>query len=35
MQPKAVLEIGAHIGSASIVMAAALKATGSGRLYCR
>jgi len=34
LQPKAVLEIGAHIGSASIVMAAALKAAGSGRLYC-
>ena len=34
LRPKAVLEIGAHIGSASVVMAAALKATGSGRLYC-
>lgn len=34
LRPKAVLEIGAHIGSASVVMAAALKATGSGQLYC-
>jgi predicted O-methyltransferase YrrM len=34
MRPKTVLEIGAHIGSASIVMGAALKANRYGTLYC-
>lgn len=34
LRPKTVLEIGAHIGSASIVMGAALKATNYGMLYC-
>jgi predicted O-methyltransferase YrrM len=34
LRPRAVLEIGAHIGSASVIMASALKANGSGMLYC-
>lgn len=34
MRPQSVLEIGAHIGSASVVIGAALKANGSGTLYC-
>lgn len=34
MRPKSILEIGAHIGSASIVMGAALKANDFGTLYC-
>src|SRR2546423_3071458 len=34
LRPNAVLEIGAHIGSASVVMGAALKATNRGTLYC-
>lgn len=34
LRPKVVLEIGAHIGCASVVMGAALKATGRGTLYC-
>jgi len=33
MRPKVVLEIGAHIGSASVVMGAALKSNGFGMLY--
>ena len=34
LRPKTVLEIGAHIGSASVVMGAASKATNFGMLYC-
>ncbi len=34
LRPKLVLEIGAHIGSASIVMGAALKANNFGKLIC-
>jgi len=34
LRPASVLEIGAHIGSASVVMGAALKATNNGTLYC-
>lgn len=34
LRPKLVLEIGAHIGSASVVMGAALKQNGYGKLYC-
>lgn len=34
LRPKTILEIGAHIGSASVVMGAALKANNYGLLYC-
>lgn len=34
MKPKRVLEIGTHIGSASVVMGTALKANGFGELIC-
>ena len=34
LRPETILEIGAHIGSASVVMGAALKANRFGRLYC-
>ncbi|KJK25733.1 hypothetical protein UB46_03515 [Burkholderiaceae bacterium 16] len=34
MRPKSILEIGAHIGSGSVVMGAALRANGFGNLYC-
>jgi predicted O-methyltransferase YrrM len=34
VRPKAVLEIGAHIGSTSVVIGTALKANRFGRLYC-
>lgn len=34
LRPKRVLEIGSHIGAASVVMGAALRANGFGRLDC-
>ena len=34
LRPKSILEIGAHIGSGSVVMGAALRANGFGTLYC-